>query len=213
MPRPTDIPLETRRDSLDCRSTAPLFKMSNGDEIYKYTLLSSSVLIKKAFLSAICDQGGAMCQLGDTFVPKSIEMDSGKTIKLQIWGLINQHLTVSRLGNYIRGTAAIVILVDTSEADTLQHLQQDIERFKPAADAGTQIAVIAVSSNDSKPVLPVETVREFASANACHFVDCNLTDKASLNKKFTVLSCEITKLVKKQDGVDVSPFARLDTLR
>ena len=98
--------------------------------LYKILILGDSSVGKTCFLTRYTDkrfEKNYIATIGIDYKLKNIKLDSGKTVKLQIWDTIGQARFRSLTKNYYKGAQGIILIYDITERETFKSVKKWIK--------------------------------------------------------------------------------------
>ena len=114
----------------------------SDDIVYKVLLLGDSTVGKTCFLLRYCDktfQEAHLSTIGLDYRLKSMELDDGKRIKLQIWDTAGQDRFRAITKNYYKGANGIILIYDVTNIETFENVKNWIAQIKEEANSNVII--------------------------------------------------------------------------
>ena len=115
--------------------------------MYKILLLGDSSVGKTCILTRYADntfQEEHMATIGLDFKIKSVNLDNGKTIKVQIWDTAGQDRFKSITKNYYKGAHGIILIYDVTKRKTFDNLKNWIDTIKE--EVSDKVSVILIGN-------------------------------------------------------------------
>ena len=104
------------------------------DYVFKLVLIGDSGVGKSCLLLRFADDTyteSHISTIGVDFKIRTIQLD-GKTIKLQIWDTAGQERFRTITSSYYRGAHGIIVVYDTTDSETFEHVWPSPPPSKPA---------------------------------------------------------------------------------
>ena len=117
------------------------------DCVYKVLLLGDSTVGKTCFLLRYCDndfQESHLFTIGLDYRLKTMTLNNGKKIKLQIWDTAGQDKYRAITKNYYKGAHGIILIYDVTNYQTYENVKNWITQIK---DEASQNVVIYLAGN------------------------------------------------------------------
>ena len=124
----------------------------SDDCVYKVLLLGDSTVGKTCFLLRYCDktfQEAHLSTIGLDYRLKSMTLQSGKNIKLQIWDTAGQDRFRAITKNYYKGANGIILIYDVTNRQSYENVKNWITQIREEANpnvviylAGNKVDVI-----------------------------------------------------------------------
>ena len=115
--------------------------------MYKILLLGDSSVGKTCILTRYADNTfheEHMATVGLDFKEKNVNLDNGKTIKVQIWDTAGQDRFKSITKNYYKGAHGIILIYDVTKRKTFDNLKNWIDTIKE--EVSDKVSVILVGN-------------------------------------------------------------------
>jgi len=109
------------------------------DYLFKLLLIGDSGVGKSCLLLRFADDTyteSYISTIGVDFKIRTIQLD-GKTIKLQIWDTAGQERFRTITSSYYRGAHGIIVVYDTTEAETFNNVKQWLHEIDRCAQIRT----------------------------------------------------------------------------
>jgi small GTP-binding protein len=117
------------------------------DCVYKVLLLGDSTVGKTCFLLRYCDNNfeeAHLSTIGLDYRLKTMTLNNGKKIKLQIWDTAGQDKYRAITKNYYKGAHGIILIYDVTNYETYENVKNWITQIK---DEASQNVVIYLAGN------------------------------------------------------------------
>ena len=124
--------------------------MSTSNEVefvFKILLLGDSEVGKSCFLMRYSDNvfvENYITTIGLDYKLKSVKLDSGKTIKVQLWDTAGQDKYRTIAKNYFKGSHGILLLYDVTKQSSFQNIRDWIQDIREEV---SQKAIIFLIGN------------------------------------------------------------------
>ena len=109
------------------------------DYVFKLVLIGDSGVGKSCLLLRFADDTyteSHISTIGVDFKIRTIQLD-GKTIKLQIWDTAGQERFRTITSSYYRGAHGIIVVYDTTDSETFEHVRPSPPPSKRVPDRGS----------------------------------------------------------------------------
>ena len=109
--------------------------------LYKILLLGDSAVGKSCLLLRYCDnafQETHLTTIGLDFRLKTVELEDGKKIKIQIWDTAGQDRFRAITRNYYKGANGILLVFDVTDEQSFEHIKSWIEKINEEAQEGIE---------------------------------------------------------------------------
>jgi len=131
--------------------------------------------------------------IGVDFKIKTLSI-SGKTVKLQIWDTAGQEKFRNITTSYYRGAHGIVVVFDTTNADTFRHLQSwllEVERYLGNESHIKKLLIgNKVDLTDQRQVT-TEQIQKFAENHKLSYIETSAKDATNIDSIFTTMAKSI----------------------
>ena len=110
--------------------------MESNDEIdivFKILLLGDTEVGKSSFLMRYSDNvfvENYIATIGLDYKLKNVKLDSGKTIKVQLWDTAGQEKYRTIAKNYFKGSHGILLLYDVTKVNSFENVREWIRDIK-----------------------------------------------------------------------------------
>ena len=125
--------------------------------MYKILLLGDSSVGKTCVLTRYTDntfQEDHMATIGLDFKIKNVNLDTGKTVKVQIWDTAGQDRFKSITKNYYKGAHGIILIYDVTNKKTFDNVKNWVDIIKEEVSEKVSIILVGnkIDSNDNRKV-------------------------------------------------------------
>ena len=158
----------------------------DGEEcVYKILLLGDSSVGKSCFLLRYCDkifQKAHLLTIGLDYRLKSIELKSGKKIKLQIWDTAGQDRFWAITKNYFKGSHGIILIVDVTNRQTFENIKSWILQIREEASPNVIIYIAAnkIDMEDGR-IINKEEGKKFAEELGLLHIETSAKIRININ--------------------------------
>ena len=169
--------------------------METNEFIYKILLLGDSSVGKTCFLMRYIDntfQEIHMSTIGLDYKIKNIELEGGKTAKIQIWDTAGQDRFRAITKNYYKGAHGIVLLYDITNQKTFDNVKNWINQIKE--EVTDKVCIILVGNKidaEEKRVVTTEQGEKMGQDFGLMFFECS----AKTGENITLAFDEIIKKI------------------
>jgi small GTP-binding protein len=173
------------------------------DYVFKLVLIGDSGVGKSCLLLRFADDTyteSHISTIGVDFKIRTIQLD-GKTIKLQIWDTAGQERFRTITSSYYRGAHGIIVVYDTTDADTFEHVKtwlHEIDRY--ASENVNKLLVGNKSDLTSKRAVETEAAKEFAQSVSIPFLETSAKNATNVEDAFMTMASEIKKRMASTPG-------------
>ena len=126
---------------------------NSSDSVYKVLLLGDSTVGKTCFLMRYTDntfQEIHMSTIGLDYRLKTMTLDSGKQVKVQIWDTAGQDRFRAITKNYYKGAHGIILIYDVTNQTTFDNVTNWINQIKEEASDKVTIFLVGNKIDDEK---------------------------------------------------------------
>ena len=182
--------------------------MSN-EIFYKILILGDSSVGKTCFLTRYAEntfQEAYFSTIGIDYKLKNVEMENGKTVKLQIWDTAGQDRFRALAKSYYKGADGIIVIYSVLAKQSFKNVQNWIDQIKAETDEETIIVLVGnkIDDEDNREITKEEG-EELALSFGVDFFECSAKTGANINSVFN-------ELVKKIVDVNVKTKSRGEKL-
>ena len=126
---------------------------NSSDSVYKILLLGDSTVGKTCFLMRYTDntfQEIHMSTIGLDYRLKTMTLNSGKQVKVQIWDTAGQDRFRAITKNYYKGAHGIILIYDVTNQQTFENVTNWINQIKEEASEKVTIFLVGNKIDDEK---------------------------------------------------------------
>jgi len=126
---------------------------NSSDSVYKILLLGDSTVGKTCFLMRYTDntfQEIHMSTIGLDYRLKTMTLNSGKQVKVQIWDTAGQDRFRAITKNYYKGAHGIILIYDVTNQLTFENVTNWINQIKEEASDKVTIFLVGNKIDDEK---------------------------------------------------------------
>ena len=126
---------------------------NSSDSVYKVLLLGDSTVGKTCFLMRYTDntfQEIHMSTIGLDYRLKTMTLNSGKQVKVQIWDTAGQDRFRAITKNYYKGAHGIILIYDVTNQITFDNVTNWITQIKEEASDKVTIFLVGNKIEDEK---------------------------------------------------------------
>ena len=126
---------------------------NSSDSVYKVLLLGDSTVGKTCFLMRYTDntfQDIHMSTIGLDYRLKTMTLNSGKQVKVQIWDTAGQDRFRAITKNYYKGAHGIILIYDVTNQLTFENVTNWINQIKEEASDKVTIFLVGNKIDDEK---------------------------------------------------------------
>jgi len=164
------------------------------DYLFKLLLIGDSGVGKSCLLLRFADDTyteSYISTIGVDFKIRTIQLD-GKTIKLQIWDTAGQERFRTITSSYYRGAHGIIVVYDTTEAETFNNVKQWLHEIDRYATEGVNKLLVGNKSDlTTKKQVETQTAKEFAESLAIPFLETSAKNATNVEQAFMTMASEI----------------------
>ena len=186
----------------------------DSDIVIKILLLGDSEVGKSCFLMRYSENvfiENYITTIGLDYKLKTVKLDSGKTIKVQLWDTAGQDKYRTIAKNYYKGSHGILLLYDITKQSSFDNIREWIRDIKEEVSEKAIIFLIGNKIDmEEKRKIPKEKGEELAEEFKIPFFEASAKSGEFVDEVFKALYnkiCEIygdlerergTKLIKKR---------------
>lgn len=166
--------------------------MEDYDFLFKILLIGDSGVGKSSLLLRFSDDRFSetyMSTIGVDFRIRTIEMNDGKRVKLQIWDTTGQERFKNITSSYYRGSHAIIMVYDVTDLQSFTNIAKWREEIDKYAHENVEILLIG-NKNDlvSHKVIDYSTGKDLADKMGVKFLESSARTGDNVVRMFLVLS-------------------------
>ena len=158
------------------------------DFLYKILLLGDSSVGKTCFLMRYADntfQEIHMSTIGLDYKFKDVQLDNGKTVKVQIWDTAGQDRFRSITRNYYKGAHGIIVIYDVTNRKTFENVKNWIRQIKDEVSSKVSISLVGNKIDDSENrKVSEEEGKNLADSFGVVFFEASAKDGIGVNECF-----------------------------
>ena len=158
---------------------------ANVDFAFKVLLLGDSSVGKTCFLKRYTDdtfQDAYLSTIGFDFKFKSITLNNGKEVRVQLWDTAGQERFRTIAKSYYKGAHGIILMYDVTNRKTYDNIKKWLNQIRD--ETGNRISIILVANKIDCEELRQVTKEEGESlAKSCNLSIFEASAKDSINVK------------------------------
>ena len=161
----------------------------SDDCVYKVLLLGDSTVGKTCFLLRYCDktfQEAHLSTIGLDYRLKSMILQSGKNIKLQIWDTAGQDRFRAITKNYYKGANGIILIYDVTNLQSYENVKNWINQIKEEANPNVVVYLAGnkIDVEDKDRAVKTEEGQKIADDYNLPFYETSAKNGINVNKVF-----------------------------
>ena len=174
----------------------------SDDIVYKVLLLGDSTVGKTCFLLRYCDktfQEAHLSTIGLDYRLKTMTLQNGKNIKLQIWDTAGQDRFRAITKNYYKGANGIILIYDITNLQSYENVKNWIAQIREQANpnvviylAGNKIDVV-----EELRMVKTEDGQKIADEFNLPFYETSAKSGINVNKIFDDLVEKVDEIYSK----------------
>ena len=174
----------------------------SDDTVYKVLLLGDSTVGKTCFLLRYCDktfQEAHLSTIGLDYRLKTMTLQNGKNIKLQIWDTAGQDRFRAITKNYYKGANGIILIYDITNLQSYENVKNWIAQIREEANpnvviylAGNKIDVV-----EELRMVKTEDGQKIADEFNLPFYETSAKSGINVNKIFDDLVEKVDEIYSK----------------
>jgi len=174
----------------------------SDDCVYKVLLLGDSTVGKTCILLRYCDktfQDGYLSTIGLDYRLKSMTLQSGKNIKLQIWDTAGQDRFRAITKNYYKGANGIILIYDVTNMQSYENVKNWITQIREEANPHVVIYLAGnkVDVSEEQKVVKTEDGKKIADEFNLPFYETSAKNGVNINKIFEELVEKVDQIYSK----------------
>ena len=187
---------------------------NDSDLVFKILLLGDSEVGKSCFLMRYSENvfiENYITTIGLDYKLKTVKLDTGKTIKVQLWDTAGQDKYRTIAKNYYKGSHSILLLYDITKQSSFDNIREWVRDIKEEVNEKAILFLIGnkIDMEDQRKI-PKEKGVELAEEFKIPFFEASAKSGENVDEVFKALYnkiCEIygdlerergTKLIKKR---------------
>ena len=159
--------------------------------LYKLLLLGDTSVGKTCFLMRYTDnlfREVHMATIGLDYKLKSVQLDNGKVINIQIWDTAGQDRFRSITKNYFRGAHGIILIYDITQRNTFENVIKWIEQIREEASDKVPIILVGNKIDEvDKRAVNTEEGEKMAQDFGIPFFECSAKSGENIDATFKEL--------------------------
>ena len=188
---------------------------NDSDLVFKILLLGDSEVGKSCFLMRYSENvfiENYITTIGLDYKLKTVKLDTGKTIKVQLWDTAGQDKYRTIAKNYYKGSHGILLLYDITKQSSFDNIREWVRDIKEEVNEKAILFLIGnkIDMEDQRKI-PKEKGVELAEEFKIPFFEASAKSGENVDEVFKALYnkiCEIygdlerergTKLIKKRN--------------
>ena len=174
----------------------------SDDCVYKVLLLGDSTVGKTCFLLRYCDkrfQEAHLSTIGLDYRLKTMTLESGKKIKLQIWDTAGQDRFRAITKNYYKGANGIILIYDVTNLQTYENVKNWIAQIREEANPNVIIYLAGnkIDVSEEEKVVKTEDGQKIADEFNLPFYETSAKNGNNVNKIFEDLVEKVDEIYSK----------------
>ena len=174
----------------------------SDDCVYKVLLLGDSTVGKTCFLLRYCDkrfQEAHLSTIGLDYRLKTMTLESGKKIKLQIWDTAGQDRFRAITKNYYKGANGIILIYDVTNLQTYENVKNWIAQIREEANPNVIIYLAGnkIDVSEDEKVVKTEDGQKIADEFNLPFYETSAKNGDNVNKIFEDLVEKVDEIYSK----------------
>lgn len=173
--------------------------MPEYDYLFKVLLIGDSGVGKSCLLLRFADDtytDAFISTIGVDFKIRTVELEGGRTAKLQIWDTAGQERFRTITSSYYRGAHGIIVVYDVTDAESFANVRswlQEIGRY--AADGVCTLLVGSKSDMASARQVEYAAGKALADDLGVPFVETSAKDATNVEEAFLTMARTIRERV------------------
>ena len=174
----------------------------SDDCVYKVLLLGDSTVGKTCFLLRYCDktfQEAHLSTIGLDYRLKTMTLQSGKNIKLQIWDTAGQDRFRAITKNYYKGANGIILIYDVTNMQSYENVKNWIAQIREEANPNVVIYLAGnkVDVTEEEKIVKTEDGKKTANEFNLPFYETSAKNGININKIFEDLVEKVDEIYSK----------------
>jgi len=184
--------------------------MSKKEFLYKILLLGDTQVGKSSFLMRYIDntfQESYLSTVGLDFKVKNVQLDDGKTYRVQIWDTAGQDRFHAITRNYFKNAHGIILIYDVTLIESFQNVKNWIKQIKE--EVTDKVSIILVGNKidmENQRVVSKEEGEKMAASYGLKFFECSAKTGENVEEIFKDI---VTKTVENFSKVDEKEATKL----
>ena len=177
---------------------------SKKETLYKILILGDGSVGKTSFLTRYADnsfQESVLSTIGVDYKLKNVQLDDGRTVKLQIWDTAGQDRFRSIAKNYYKGANGIVVVFSVIDKESFKNVRTWISQIKEEVDEKVTIILVGnkIDREDAR-VVSKEKGEELAKEFGLPFFECSAKTGVNITTAFNELVKRVVEISDKYGG-------------
>ena len=172
--------------------------------LYKILLLGDSSVGKTCFLMRYADntfQEIHMSTIGLDYKLKSVQLDDGKIVKIQIWDTAGQDRFRSITKNYYKGAHGIILIYDVTSRKTFDSVKNWISQIKEEVSDKVNIILVGNKIDDvQNRKVTFDEGEKMASSFGLPFFETSAKSGVNIDTTFNELVKKTVETYSKSEG-------------
>ncbi|EDX02949.1 ras-related protein RIC1 [Drosophila yakuba] len=168
--------------------------MSHYKYLFKILVLGDCGVGKSCLLMRFSDDrftGKYLCTVGVDFKVRSVEV-AGQVVKLQVWDTAGEERFKSLLPAYYRGAHGILLVYDTTSANTFRSIDGWLEEIHRRCPDRVNVLLVGNKCDDLEHrQVSLEQALHYADRRALGFCEVSAKSGANVNYAFAALAVDI----------------------
>ena len=174
----------------------------SDDCVYKVLLLGDSTVGKTCFLLRYCDktfQEAHLSTIGLDYRLKSMTLQSGKNIKLQIWDTAGQDRFRAITKNYYKGANGIILIYDVTNRQSYENVKNWITQIREEANPNVVIYLAGnkIDVSEEEKVVKTEEGKKIAEEFNLPLYETSAKNGVNINRIFEELVEKVDEIYSK----------------
>ena len=188
----------------------------SDDCVYKVLLLGDSSVGKTCFLLRYCDktfQEAHLSTIGLDYRLKSMTLQSGKNIKLQIWDTAGQDRFRAITKNYYKGANGIILIYDVTNRQSYENVKNWITQIREEANPNVVIYLAGnkVDVSEEEKVVKTEEGKKIAEEFNLPLYETSAKNGVNINRIFEELVEKVDEIYSKLEVPKIDQKNKLYT--
>ncbi len=182
-----------------------------AEYVFKVLLLGDSEVGKSCFLMRYSDNvfvENYITTIGLDYKLKTVKLDNGKTIKVQLWDTAGQDKYRTIAKNYYKGSHGILLLYDITKLSSFDNIREWIRDIKEEVDENAILFLIGNKIDLSdKRIISKEKGEELAEEYKIPFFEASAKSGENVDEIFKALYKKINESyanIEKQKGSKIN---------
>ena len=177
---------------------------SKKETLYKILILGDGSVGKTSFLTRYADnsfQESVLSTIGVDYKLKNVQLDDGRTVKLQIWDTAGQDRFRSIAKNYYKGANGIVVVFSVIDKESFKNVRTWISQIKEEVDEKVTIILVGNKiDREEVRVVTKEKGEELAKEFGLPFFECSAKTGVNITTAFNELVKRVVEISDKYGG-------------